>query len=408
MNLYFNILKELLKKDVYNKYWSYVNLTHIKENYPEIYKLYLTCDTMQKKENKDYTIDDLELGLYGNYPNASAEIYNPLLGAIRLSDGSTSSILECLEETRKRQLATELARQSLLFASGTGSVEGIRDTFNSFGDPEVVTDDVEFVTTDLQELYEQRRSQTGLRWRLRTLNKSLGSLRKGDFGFLFARPETGKTTFLASEVTFMASQVQTPIIWFNNEEQPEKVQVRCFQADRGVDLTALYGDIDSNSKRYATSTRGHIRIPVESSLSKRFIEKVCASQNPSLIIFDQIDKIHGFEAERYDLKMKSIYAWARELAKQYGPVIAVCQAGGTADGKKWLTMNDIDSSHTAKQGEADWILGIGKTYEEGLEEVRYLHLSKNKLDGDVDTDPNLRHNKWEVRINPMIARYEDF
>ena len=82
--------------------------------------------------------------------------------------------------------------------------------------------------------------------------------------------------------------------------------------------------------------------------------------------------------------------------------------GGTGDGKKFLTMNDVDSSHTAKQGEADWMLGIGKTYEHGSEEIRYLHLCKNKLQGDIDTNPDMRHGKWEVLIQPNIARYRDY
>lgn len=80
------------------------------------------------------------------------------------------------------------------------------------------TDEVEFVTDDLEVLVNDAVKQHGLRWRLSTLNRMLGSLRKGDFGFLFARPETGKTTFLASEATYMAEQLKEsdgPVIWFN-------------------------------------------------------------------------------------------------------------------------------------------------------------------------------------------------
>ncbi|WP_214294786.1 hypothetical protein, partial [Escherichia coli] len=58
-----------------------------------------------------------------------------------------------------------------------------------------------FVTHNLEELYNDSIQTTGLRWRLQTLNRMLGYLRRGDFGFIFARLETGKTTFLASEVT---------------------------------------------------------------------------------------------------------------------------------------------------------------------------------------------------------------
>jgi hypothetical protein len=70
-------------------------------------------------------------------------------------------------------------------------------------------------------------------------------------------------------------------------------------------------------------------------------------------------------------------------------------------------MDDVDSSKTAKQGEADWILGIGKAHQEGLENIRHLHLSKNKLFGDENTNPSLRHGKRDVLLFANIARYGD-
>ena len=70
-------------------------------------------------------------------------------------------------------------------------------------------------------------------------------------------------------------------------------------------------------------------------------------------------------------------------------------------------MGHVANAKTAKQAEADWILGIGKQNTDGYENIRYLHLSKNKLLGDEDTDPNLRHGKCEVLLNASIARYGD-
>ena len=137
------------------------------------------------------------------------------------------------------------------------------------------------------------------------------------------------------------------------------------------------------------------------------VEKVCKQYQPSLVIFDQIDKIHGFTNDREDLRLGQIYQWARELAKEYCPVIAVCQADGTGEGQKWLTMANVANAKTSKQAEADWIIGIGKIADSGYENLRFLHASKNKLMGDADSVPDLRHGKKEVLINANIARYED-
>ena len=39
--------------------------------------------------------------------------------------------------------------------------------------------------------------------------------------------------------------------------------------------------------------------------------------------------------------------------------------------------------------------------------MRYLNISKNKLLGDEDTLPDLRHGNQQVMIKPNIARYEE-
>lgn len=268
----------------------------------------------------------------------------------------------------------------------------------------------EFISDDLEELANSAVKKPGLRWRLSTLNQMLGSLRKGDFGFIFARPETGKTTFLASETTFMAEQLSPesgPIIWFNNEEQGNKVKLRCYQASLGLNMTQLFADLKGNREAYMEKTHGLHKIFDSGTIHKSTVEQVLAQYKPSLVIFDQIDKIHGFKADREDLLLGAIYQWARELAKQYCPIIAVCQADGTGEGQKWLTMGHVANAKTSKQAEADFIVGIGKIHDPGYENVRYINISKNKLLGDEDTVPDLRHGRREVLINPGIARYED-
>jgi KaiC/GvpD/RAD55 family RecA-like ATPase len=264
-----------------------------------------------------------------------------------------------------------------------------------------------FVTNDLEELYNDARQNVGLRWRLQTLNRMLGSLRTGDFGFIFARPETGKTTFLASEITHFATQVKKPIVWFNNEEQGSKVQLRLYQAMLGCSLTELFSDIEGNRKRYLELGGANIKIYDSASIHRKQVDQIVRELEPSLIIFDQLDKIKGFTDDREDLRLGSIYIWARELAKQYCPAIAVCQADASGEGKRWLTMENVANAKTAKQAEADWILGIGKTHDVKEEYIRHLHLCKNKLTGDPDSDPNERHGRNSVRILPEVARYGD-
>lgn len=262
---------------------------------------------------------------------------------------------------------------------------------------------------DLGKALKNRNDNGLLNWRLRYLRKALGPLRKGDFGFIFARPESGKTTFLISEVSNFLPQIslEHPILWIANEEEATGIVSRLYCATLNVPIAKVLEKPSHYVNDFMAAGGNKILLYNSASIGKRKISALAKEKQPSLIIIDQLDKIHGFDAERYDLKMKSIYQWARELAKDYCPVIGVCQAGGTAEGKMWLDMNDVDSSHTAKQGEADWILGIGKSANEEVSSLRYLSILKNKLLGGSESDPALKHSKTQVRIDLEKFIYAD-
>ncbi|MCI0560480.1 MAG: hypothetical protein MN733_18490, partial [Nitrososphaera sp.] len=180
-----------------------------------------------------------------------------------------------------------------------------------------------------------------------------------------------------------------------------------YQAAFHLQLPSLMAAMPTYTKRFGEMLGDHFLLFDRALLSRSDIEQVAAKYSPSLIIIDQIDKVHGFKADRNDLELGEIYIWARGLAKEYCPVIGVTQADGSGEGIKWLTMANVANAKTSKQAEADWILGVGKQSIEGYDSARYFHISKNKLFGDQDSDPALRHDRWEVRILPEVARYED-
>jgi hypothetical protein len=412
MYLYYSLLVAFLNHEIYQRYNSYVDLNFIKENYPETYKLFLCLPKLHEtSECVNHSIADLQVVLATEYPRYSVADYTPIFKQLEELNVDTSKVEEYLKGIQQRATASEIAGVALAVAEGVRPFDSLIESVSALESNEMPVDsgELDFVNDDLEFLHETQQTTNGLRWPLDSLNRNLGSLRKGDFGFLFARPETGKTTLLATCVPYMAAQGSGPALWFNNEEQGGKVALRCYQGALGISIHQLFSNTEQYKVQYQEKTHGRVKIIADASITKQRVEQLCKKYQPSLIIFDQIDKIHGFHKEdRQDVELKAIYVWARELAKEYCPVIAVCQAGASGVGKRWLTMGDVDNSKTGKQGEADWILGVGKVHDEGLDNVRYFHLSKNKLIGDNDADPSMRHGKWEVRIRPEIARYEDF
>jgi hypothetical protein len=96
------------------------------------------------------------------------------------------------------------------------------------------------------------------------------------------------------------------------------------------------------------SVKGRFRLIDNANMDKlQSREGLQAMLKPSLSIFDQVDKIKGFAADREDLRLGAIYIWARELAKTYCPVIGVCQADGSAENQKWLTMENVANAKTS-------------------------------------------------------------
>ncbi len=266
---------------------------------------------------------------------------------------------------------------------------------------------MEAVTTDLEALIKETYAAQGLRWRLDCLNKSLGSLRAGDFGFIFARPETGKTTFLASEAACFIDQASRPVVWFNNEEQGNKVMLRIYQAYFGVSSDQLLSNTRRFAAEFAERTGGRLKLYDAATISKRDVETIVGRLDPELVIYDQLPKIKGFSNDRDDLRLGAIFQWARELAKGNHAAIGVSQADGHAENVRYLTMEHVANAKTAVQAEADWILGIGKIHDNTQSNVRFLNVSKNKLLGDKDSLAELRHGRFEVLIQAEVARYKD-
>lgn len=395
----------------YNFYLKYNNIIYkyIKDN-KELCTIYNYISLLMNKYQDNISIEVLSLYILSQVQEKEKEIYKNILEEIRKESVDSVIIEDLILELSKKHQAYELSKLALDVSEGYKSFDDLllfTQNLNASTDLVDPSTGHSIVTDDLDELYNTTYSTTGLRWRCSSLNKSLGSLRKGDFGFIFARPETGKTTFLASEVSYFAEQCDSPILWFNNEEQGSKVKLRIYQASLGIGLTELLNNRDKYGKQFFDKTAKRIILNDTTNTTKNDVQRLIELYQPGCIVFDQLDKIQGFSGDREDIRLGNIYIWARNIAKQYCPVIGVCQADATGEGKRWLTMDNVASAKTTKQAEADWIIGIGKTHNENEEYFRYLSICKNKLLGDEDTDPILRHGHLTVKINPYIARYED-
>lgn len=355
---------------------------------------------------KDLDLNALQAYFFFQHPDADKDIYLELFRTLSETPLDAEVGVGLLKAIKKRKLAQDLAEASMQFAGGYGELDKVL-TLSKELEEEPEVEEVETDGMDLETILDSAILTPGLRWRLNCLNRSLGSLRDGDFGFIFKRPESGGTAFCASEVGHMLRQAKRPIIWFNNEESDGKVKLRIFQAYFGVTLEQLIANKRKYSEEFKAQVGNNFQFYGLEYCNKQEVEKIIKKQNPCLVLYDQLDKILGFENDRDDLKLGAIYQWARELCKKGHAAIGVTQADGTAEGVRWLTMQHVANAKTSKQAEGDWIMGMGKTHADGAEQVRYLSIVKNKLLGDQDSIPDLRHGRFEVWIEPQIMQFKD-
>lgn len=245
----------------------------------------------------------------------------------------------------------------------------------------------------------------GYYWRLEDLNRSLGPIKKGDFLIVAKRPEVGGTSFLVSEMAYMLEQTDGNAVIFNNEEEPSKVYSRMVSAALGVDYRKLLGNPAKYQADYDKWLSGsRFDLVHDTAMTISSIHKTLEDREYDLIGINVLLKVGGTGQEADHDKFQSLGEECRRIAQQYGPVIAIVQADPSAEGMQFIPQDRIYKSKTALQGEADGLIMIG-TDEEIQDDVRYIHVAKNKLPPAGCTDLKCKHIRSQVDFKMDTGRF---
>ena len=407
-----DILNLFTEKSVYQRFMQFVSRSSVsKETWTILQDMEAWWSTEEKFDWHDFS-SWFFLVRHPTMKEDACDVYREIL--IRANDKAHEIVdPKIIESFIIRDYADKIVEVSSVIAEGElhKDLSDIDDLLAAYKVEVDKAGDLDkmFVTHDLHVLSEELSVGKGFKWRLKELNAACGPMRKGDFIIVSARPDSGKTTFLASEATFIAPQLDedSHVLWFNNEELGSRVQYRIMQSALAMDREAMEKNITYAYEQYAKAVGKVDKIKVldNAMLHKADIEEVLRNYNGGLIIIDQLWKVRGFEKEATTEvdRQTRLFAWARSLAKIHGPVITVHQADGTAEGQLWIEMNQMYGSKTGIQGEADAIITLGKSHESGYENIRGLYVPKNKMVGD---DPAFRNGKFEITIQGDIGRFK--
>lgn len=269
-----------------------------------------------------------------------------------------------------------------------------------------------WIDTDIGELLQDEMDDAGIRFRLACLNESMRGLRPGDFGIVAGRPDKGKTTFLASEMTFMARQLPQDrnILWMNNEGKGSRIVPRLYQSALGIPMSEMVamhsaGALVPKYRELIGGRLDRIRVFDIHGYNNGQVEQLLDQHNPGIVVFDMIDNIKGFGSEaRTDLALEEMYKWGRERMVKYDCIgIATSQISNDGDGLQFPTLGMLKDSKTGKQGACDFQMMIGASNDPNLQGSRFISLPKNKLRREGGpSDP-----RCEVQYLPGKARYQD-
>lgn len=268
-----------------------------------------------------------------------------------------------------------------------------------------------WIDDDINNILDEVQDNRGLHWRLESLNRCMRGLRPGDFGIIAARPDRGKTTFFASEVTHLAKQLPEDrnVIWLNNEGVGRRIVPRLYQAAIGCTLSELVQHKHEGTLLSAyidvVGRPDRIRVYDIHGYSTGQVERLIENSSPGVVVADIIDHIRGTSYEtRTDVQLEHLYKWFRECCVKHSFVgLASSQISAEGDGLQFPTLSMLKDSKTGKQGACDFQLMIGARNDEGWGMQRWLSLPKNKLRREgAPGDP-----RAQVLFEPDIARYSD-
>jgi hypothetical protein len=404
------ILSALLKKQTWVEYNSVLDWPALKQQAPEINRVFLVVKKWHDTRDNDLGMKELPVWFALQFPGMSDKEkanYQAIFEQAARAEVRDDLIASYLQQMRDMQVRKTIA---LLAIDDKISNEKVIAQVEQLSSPAIVAEEeIEFVTTDIDVLVQEATDNVGLFWSLECLNKSIGPIGPGVLGGVIGRKETGKTAFWVSQVANFLPQLKDDeqVAIFFNEEQGKAVMWRLYSAVCGMSYAEIVNDQKKAKELFYARGGERIKFKDMPFHTEDSIKRVLDALNPAIIVIDSFDKLKGFKADRKDLELGAAYKFGREAAKTYAPVLAISQADAGGFNKKYLTELDMADSKTAKPAELDFLIGIGRTDEAGYEYVRYLNIPVNKLPASQYKDEKDRHGKFQTIIMPELSLYRD-
>jgi len=401
------IIKYFLSdRSIYFKYNKYL----LSDSLDYEYKILLKCIEFyynQYSDKEDISLIELKIVFEREYPHIkNPEAFAEIFSNLRTTDISEQLIVDAIKFYIEKDYLNRIVNVALPVLSGKNQSVLAEIDALSLECQEALGRSSEqgsiFYDKDLQSIINEEINSKGYHWRLSILNEYVGPLRGKRLGHIFAYVDTGKTTFLLSEISNLTSQISDDecIVWFNNEEANSYLKLRLYCSVLNTTIDTINNNINKAQEVFTQRGGDRIKLYDDSSISLSDVECVLKTHKPKIVFIDIGDKIivPGKYA-RGDERIKALYVAFRMLTKKYGcDIITLGQADVKAEQIKFLRQSHMDASKVGKPGELDFAVGIGMEQLVQDNMRRYISICKNKR------GPYAR---GVVQIDPARGRYSD-
>ena len=401
MSLEKQILAQCLKNTFYKKSSDVIGKEMFANGMGTIFD---TIEFAHGKYDSDLTVDiliQLHRDRFPSMPDSSREAIEDVIKDLREYVNDNPAIMHDLIENfwRRNQAHMIGSKATDIWLGQEGDYEGLRVLVDNLVNKQPEDDsNCVRVEDDISDYLEACDKGFDFEFELAPLKDRISGVGRGNLGIIFARPETGKTTFC----TYMVSEYIRQgykVAYFANEEPGRMVKGRIFCSYLNKTVNELRDDVETSNEVYREEIRPNLFLLEGREISIREIDKFIEVNKPDIVFVDQLDKVNiNNSFARTDERLRAIYESSRTIAKRRDCMVwAVSQASYEAHNRQEIDFGMLENSRTGKASEADIIIGIGKNFGDEEDYIRHLCVSKNKLTG--------WHGLVTCRIDIRRARY---
>lgn len=355
--------------------------------------------------NADHVVKDVFLAMLEASVQNKKHLENfvNIINEAEGTDTSDANIQELILKTKVTELRTQLAVALMNDGKNVAELmEELREIQHYTTLDELAHAGTEMLThEDAEEVLNRLIHRVGmLKVYPQALDERLdGGAAGGHHIVIFARPEMGKSAQNITMACGFARQ-RADGIYFINEDRTDDIYTRIVSNLSGMTVNQVKVEWEKAIRIARENGLEHIRLIGLTPGTPKQIEAFIDKYRPKWCIVDQIRNLDMKEANKV-LQLEFATSAMRNLGKKYNVLMcSATQAGDSGEGKKLLTMGDIDFSNTGVAAQADVLIGIGGDMIDVQEGRRIFNITKNKIAA--------RHENFPVKLVAPLSRYVSY